>query len=104
MIHRETEMLDSHRGRRTEVGGALDIFENAGVEVVGTYSAQLITSGGILDGAVWNAMSSELLDLVQTHIDGVDGIYMALHGAMATTNELDPEGFLLQQVRAIAGP
>lgn len=103
-IERGAGMLDSHRGRKTEVGGALQVFESAGVDVVGTYSAQLITSGGILDGDVWNQMSAELLELVRANIDGVDGIYMALHGAMGTTNELDPEGFLLQEVRKIAGP
>jgi microcystin degradation protein MlrC len=103
-INRGSGMLDSHRGRRTEVGGALEIFEAAGAEVVGTYSAQLITSGVILDGEVWNQMSGELLDLVRERADGIDGIYVALHGAMATTNELDPEGFLLQEIRKIAGP
>lgn len=104
MINRGAGMLDSHRGRKTEVGGALEVFEQAGVEVTGTYSAQLITSGGILDGEVWTQMSSELLDLVRASIDGVDGIFLALHGAMGTTNELDPEGYLLQEVRNIAGP
>ena len=104
IVHREAGMLDSHRGRRTEVGGALEIFERAGAEVVGSYSAQLITSGGVLDGDIWNQMSSDLLDLVRANIDGVDGIYVALHGAMAATNELDPEGYLLQEIRAIAGP
>ncbi len=104
ILHRGSAMLDSHRGRHTEVGGALEIFDAAGAEVVGTYSAQLITSGGILDGEVWNQMSGELLGLVQQHFDGIDGIYVALHGAMATTNELDPEGFLLQEIRETAGP
>lgn len=104
ILHRGSAMLDSHRGRRTEVGGALEVFEAANADVVGAYSAQLITSGGILDGEVWNQMSSELLSLVQQHIEGVDGIYVALHGAMASTNELDPEGFLLQEIRNAAGP
>lgn len=104
ILHRGADMLDSHRGRRTEVGGALEVFENAGADVVGTYSAQLITSGGILDGEVWKQMSSELLDLVRADIAGVDGVYVALHGAMAATNELDPEGYLLQEIRAISGP
>lgn len=104
ILHRGDDLLDSHRGRRTEVGGALEVFDGAGADVVGTYSAQLITSGGILDGIVWRQMSCELLELVRANIDGVDGIYLALHGAMATTNELDPEGYLLQEVRKIAGP
>lgn len=104
IIGRGDAFLDSHRGRRTEVGGALEVFESEGVEVVGTYSAQLITSGGILAADAWHEMESELLDRVRASIDGIDGIYVALHGAMATTDELDPEGYLLQEIRTIAGP
>lgn len=104
IIGRGDAFLESHRGRRTEVGGALEVFAAAGVDVVGSYSAQLITSGGILAADAWHTMESELLELVRANIDGVDGIYVALHGAMATTDELDPEGYLLQEIRKIAGP
>ncbi|MCO5222941.1 MAG: M81 family metallopeptidase [Thermomicrobiales bacterium] len=104
IIGREADFLASHRGRKTEVGGALEVFDAAGVDTVGTYSAQLITSGGILAGDAWTEMVTELLDLVRANIDGVDGIYVALHGAMATTSELDPEGYILQEIRKIAGP
>jgi microcystin degradation protein MlrC len=104
IIGRGETFLDSHRGRRTEVGGALEVFAQAGVEVVGTYSAQLITSGGILAAEAWHSMESELLALVRASIDEIDGIYCALHGAMATTDELDPEGYLLQEIRKISGP
>lgn len=104
MIARGPDIISSHQGRKTEVGGALSAFADAGATVVGTYSAQLITSGGILDGTVWNQMSAELLDAVEGNVAGVDGIYVALHGAMASTNELDPEGYLLQELRTIAGP
>jgi microcystin degradation protein MlrC len=104
IIGRGEALLDSHRGRRTEVGGALEVFQEAGVDVVGTYSAQLITSGGILAADAWHEMETELLELVRANIEGIDGIYCALHGAMATTDELDPEGYLLQEIRKIAGP
>ena len=104
IIGRGDAFLDSHRGRRTEVGGALGVLEGAGVDVVGTYSAQLITSGGILAAEAWNELAAELIDLVRANLVGIDGIYVALHGAMATTNELDPEGYLLQEIRNIAGP
>lgn len=104
IIGRGNAFLDSHRDRRTEVGGALEILADAGVDVAGTYSAQLITSGGILAASAWHTLETELLELVGANIDGIDGIYFALHGAMATTDELDPEGYLLQEVRKIAGP
>ncbi|MGP1256391.1 MAG: M81 family metallopeptidase [Kiloniellales bacterium] len=34
----------------------------------------------------------------------LDGVYLALHGAMVATGDLDPDGALLARVRAAAGP
>src|SRR3954452_3425658 len=34
----------------------------------------------------------------------IDGVYVSLHGAMGAEGELDPEGFLLTEIRRIAGP
>jgi microcystin degradation protein MlrC len=34
----------------------------------------------------------------------IDGIYVSLHGAMGADGELDPEGWVLREVRALAGP
>ena len=39
-----------------------------------------------------------------TKLDGVDGIYVSLHGAMGADGELDPEGHLLGEIRRMAGP
>lgn len=103
VVRRGDDILAAHRGHRTEVGGALEIFDDAGVESIGAYSANFITSGGVLDGNAWDQISTELLDSVRSNIAGVDGIYVSLHGAMAATNELDPEGFLLQEIRKMAG-
>ncbi|MFT5095605.1 MAG: microcystin degradation protein MlrC, partial [Porticoccaceae bacterium] len=42
-------MLDFHRSVQEEVGAALDVFDEAGgVEVVPTFGASSITSGGVL--------------------------------------------------------
>ena len=35
---------------------------------------------------------------------GLDGVYLALHGAMIVDGLDDPEGQLLERVRAIVGP
>ncbi|WP_119165952.1 M81 family metallopeptidase [Algihabitans albus] len=34
----------------------------------------------------------------------LDGVYLALHGAMVATEDLDPDGALLARVRALVGP
>jgi microcystin degradation protein MlrC len=49
-IRRGAELVRYHQGVRNEVGGALTVFESMGVEVVPTYSAFFITSGGTLAG------------------------------------------------------
>ena len=41
---------------------------------------------------------------MRAKLDGVDGIYVSLHGAMGADGELDPEGHLLSEIRRMAGP
>lgn len=102
-IRRGQEILDYHRGVRNEIGGALAVFDRAGVEFVPTYSAFFITSGGTLAESAWQRISREFLDAIRA-APPVDGIYFSMHGAMASEQELDPEGYLLAETRKIVGP
>ena len=54
--------------------------------------------------ADFERLATELLDAVEKHREGADGFYFTLHGAMGATGELDPEGYLLQEVRRLVGP
>ena len=93
-----------HRGVGSEVGGALQVFAEAdGVEVVPAFSARGITSGGTIASADFDRLANEFLDALR-RAPAVDGVYFALHGAMAAQNEDDPEGFLLAEARKILGP
>ena len=97
------EVFDYHAGRREEVGGALAAFQgHTGVEVIPTYSAQSITSGGILAASDFRRIASEFLDAIRS-AGPADGAYFALHGAMASECDHDPEGHLLQEARKILG-
>ncbi|MEN9576138.1 MAG: hypothetical protein RL514_3993 [Verrucomicrobiota bacterium] len=97
------EILDYHRRVRSEVGGALSVFDAAaGVELVPTCSAHFITSGGTLANAAFKRIADELLASVKA-APAVDGVYFSLHGAMATETEGDPEGYLLAEMRKIVG-
>lgn len=91
-----------HDGIRSEVGGALGIFRANGVEGVGTYSARAITSGGTLGAADWNRIADEFLTAIR-QAPPIDGVFFAMHGAMCAKNEVDPEGYLLQETRKILG-
>ncbi|MBI2946778.1 MAG: M81 family metallopeptidase [Verrucomicrobia bacterium] len=102
-IRRGDEIIQYHRGVRSEVGGALSVFDaTPGLELVPTYSAHFITSGGTLADAAFQRIAGELLAGVKS-APAVDGVYFSLHGAMATQSEGDPEGYLLAEVRRILG-
>jgi microcystin degradation protein MlrC len=102
-IRHGQSILDYHRQVRSEVGGALSVFDaTSGVELVPTCSAHFITSGGTLADAAFERLAGELLSSIKA-APTVDGVYFSLHGAMATQSEGDPEGWLLEQTRKIVG-
>ena len=96
-------ILRFHRGGQLEVSGALSVLDACdNIELVPTYSARAITSGGTLAGADFQRIAGEFLAAIET-APPVDGVYFALHGAMASDGEDDPEGYLLQETRKILG-
>ncbi len=97
------DVVARHRGVRSEVAGALSVFQSdASVQVVPTYSARAITSGGTLAAPDFDRIAQEFLSGVRG-APKVDAVYFALHGAMASENEDDPEGYLLAETRKILG-
>jgi microcystin degradation protein MlrC len=97
------EMFAFHRGVGQEVGGALGEFEREKAhELVPTYGACAITSGGVLSAAGFDQISGGFLDCI-SRVRNAEGAYFAFHGAMQAENEDDPEGFLLQEARRILG-
>ena len=102
-IRKGGELLDYHRSIRNEVGGALSVFDSTpDITLVPAYSAFFITSGGPLERSAWNRIATEFLDAIRK-APPVDGVYFCMHGAMATLEEFDPEGWLLAETRKILG-
>ena len=97
------EVLDYYSTVRGEVGGALDVLQTAdGCEVVPTYSAESITSGGTLDGTDFERIAGDFLGELKK-AESADGAYFALHGAMGAEGQDDPEAYLLEESRKILG-
>ncbi len=102
-IRRGQELLDYHRSVRNEIGGALNVFDElADCEIVPTYSACFITSGGTLAAEAWQQIAREFIESIRS-APPVDGVYFCMHGAMASQAELDPEGFLIAEARRVLG-
>ncbi|CAN5511808.1 M81 family metallopeptidase [soil metagenome] len=96
-------LIDFHRGGQVELGGALQVFDQrTDVELIPTYSARSITSGGTLERASFQRLMDEFLAAVRA-APPVDAVYLSLHGAMGAQGEDDPEGLLLQEIRKILG-
>ncbi len=101
-IQRGEEMF-RQTGLNTGLGGALGVFRAAGVTLVPAYSARA-GSAGLLSANAWAQLSSELSAAVAANMNDIDAIYVSLHGAMGADGELDPEGWVLTEVRRLAGP
>jgi microcystin degradation protein MlrC len=102
-VRRGSDMLNYHRRVRNEVGGALSVFDaRTEVRLAPAYSAFFITSGGTLSKPAWRRIAREFLASIR-RAPPVDGVYFCMHGAMASEDEPDPEGYLLAETRRILG-
>jgi microcystin degradation protein MlrC len=102
-IGQGAEILDYHRGLNTEMSGALDLFrQRAEVEIVPTFSVRAITSGGPTAQADYERIAGAFMASIRA-AGPVDGVYFSLHGAMASLQEPDPEGYFLQETRQLVG-
>ena len=92
----------AQRGHDTEVGGALAVLDDAGVDAVPGFGAWAYSSAGTLTSDGFRLLADGFLDAVRANRDA-DGIYACLHGSMVADDEADPEGHLLAETRRIVG-
>ena len=101
-ILRGTSILEAFRGTATEIAGALAVLETGGdFELVPTVAADAV-SGGAIKSADLDRLLDEITASVRT-AGPVTAAYLCFHGAMAGEDEGDPEGRLLEDLRAILG-
>ena len=102
-ILRGAELL-ARQGDGSTVDGFLEVAEAEGWEVVPVVEYSALPSG-TTDQAVFEQFWQELEAGLRGALanGGLDGIWLALHGAMVTTECVDPEGELLGRIRKIPG-
>ncbi|WP_437222888.1 M81 family metallopeptidase [Planctomicrobium sp. SH661] len=102
-VNQGEQVLKLHRSIRAEIGGALSVFDSVPeIELVPTFSARGITSGGVIPAEDYARIESEWVATLR-NAGPVDGAYFCLHGATAAKGEDDPEGRLLEIARDILG-
>ena len=102
-IHRGKDLLDRYGEGGSQVDGFLTVAAREGWEVVpaATYTGG---SSGMVDQIVFETFWDEIKPVLTTAIDdGLDAIFLSLHGAMVTSGLEDPDGELLERIRAIPG-
>lgn len=103
LTDRGEAILRYHRPVRSEMGGALRVFEaRRDLEIVPGFSARGITSTGTMADADFGRLAADFLEAVRA-AGPLDGVYFALHGALASESEFDPEGYLLAETRKLVG-
>ena len=90
-------------GDASPTDGFLTAAAELGFEVIPTLDARVNPGGVVEDGAFdgfWRAFEERAAAALA---EGVDAIYLVLHGAMVTQSLTDPEGALLERIRALPG-
>lgn len=103
-LRRGAAVLNGWNGERTEVPGFLSILQDAGADIVPLPCAAADSGGPVTDAAFEALVEALLADLQGTL--PLDGILLALHGAMVLEDGPafwdDPEAEVLRRVRATA--
>lgn len=94
------EIIAKRRNTGTEAGGFIDVLSKNDVEIVPSVCALAMPAGLVIAEAMNTVLNSMLdtLDRVP-----VDGVLLALHGAMVAEGHDDGEGFVLEQIRRKVG-
>lgn len=95
------DALDFHRGKRSNLGGMIDVCEREGVELIPTVYGQPDSKGRVMNESYYSMLNPILVGIENAM--PVDGVLLWLHGGGATEDEDDLEGHVLEQVRNVAG-
>lgn len=90
-------------GTGTSIGGIIDSAADTEIDLLHTVSA-FATPSGVVSEDAYLFYQSLILDELRDNVNEVDGVVLALHGAMVTEAAPDGEGPLLSAVRSIVGP
>ena len=100
-LKRGGELLRDLTGTRSGIGGMIDAVNERDWQVHPTLYATAMPAGTVDDGAC-ETLLDDLLRRLQ-HAMPLDGVLLALHGAMVSESQLDAETYILESVRGVVG-
>ncbi|MFD1509880.1 M81 family metallopeptidase [Lacimonas salitolerans] len=90
-------MLEMAAGKQLALTGGLDVLTTESVSIEPIVLARCV-SGGHVEDSFFEDMKARITDGVAAAMP-LDGVYLALHGAMICGTEKDPEGVIISAVR-----
>lgn len=90
-------------GDGSTIDGFLEVAQQQGWSVIPTAAASAMSSGRVADDVFetfWRAVEAVARPAIA---EGIDAIYLVLHGAMVTETIEDPEGELIERLRKLPG-
>jgi microcystin degradation protein MlrC len=98
-LHRGEEMLTAFGRARLEIPGALDAIREAGAEAVPLLATMAMASGTV-ERVSFDILMNEIVERLKA-AGAVDGVFLALHGAMIIEDEPDAESEIVRRVREV---
>jgi len=98
-LHRRREVLSRWKDTRHELGGFMAGADVHGFEAVPLMTASA-TPGGPLTAYAFESILGEMLQLLEEE-RGLDGLLLALHGAMAAEDHRDADGEIVSRIREV---
>lgn len=95
------DLVDALTGTGTELGGALAAATDLGVQAVPLTFAGALPSGPVAADD-FDRILGTILAMLRS-CGPLDGIVLALHGAMVVEGRADPEADILAEIRRVAG-
>ncbi|MFN8592559.1 MAG: M81 family metallopeptidase [Thermomicrobiales bacterium] len=99
---RDAAVVAGLANTNSEIAGFLDVLTEAEIAPV-PILATFAMSGGKVTPDAYATLLAELLSGLREQ-GPYDGVLLALHGAMVTANDDDPDGAIIAAVRAAIGP
>jgi microcystin degradation protein MlrC len=98
----DEEVIEKARGTNSCIGGFIEVLESEKIEIIPTLSASGGATATVSD-EVYDYYVPLIVDRFREEKDNLDGILLALHGAMATESRTDPETDLVKEIREAVG-
>ena len=99
-ILQNQELIDVSKGKKTNIGGILEIAEAENWQIVPTLNAGTTPSAPI-DLAAYATLKQKRLGKLAK--EEVDAVILCMHGAMMAEGVDDPEGDLVTEIRRLIG-